>query len=104
MSYIKGILQEEHQRLKALTEKYRAEIEALPRGSISLKKRNQYEYLYLAFRQKDKVRFRYIGSMVSENAQAVIKKIKLRKKYEEKIKQVKKNLGEIEKALYGRKI
>jgi len=104
MSYLKSILQEEYQRLKTLSDKYHEKINSLPRGSISIKKRNQKEYLYLAYRRQNKVRFKYIGTILSENSQAVLKEIELRKDYEYKLKQVKKNLLEIEMAANGRKI
>jgi len=104
MGYIKSILHEEYERLKALSDKYSAEIKALPRGSVSVKKRNKNEYLYLASRHKGKVRFEYIGPMVSEKAMAIRKKIEIRKQYENKMKQVRKDLREIEKAISGKKI
>lgn len=104
MSYIKAILQEEYQRLEALSDKYLDEINALPRGSISIKKRNRREYLYLAYRQKNKLKFEYIGSIVSDKSQAVLKQVGLRKKFENKLKQVKKNLLEIEMVTNGRKV
>lgn len=104
MSYVKNILQEEYQRLKSLSEKYLHEIKLLPKGSISIKKRNYKEYLYLAYREKDNVKFEYIGPLSSDKAIAVIKKIELRKDYERKLKQTKKDLAEIEKVVNGRKI
>ncbi len=39
MSYVKDILQEEFERLQALSQKYHAEIRLLPKGSVSIKKR-----------------------------------------------------------------
>ena len=45
MSYIKNIMQEEHQRLQALRKKYIGEIDSLPKGTVSIKKRNKSEYL-----------------------------------------------------------
>lgn len=104
MSYLKSVLQEEYDRLRALAEKYNNEISLLPRGSISVKKRNQREYLYLAYRQEGKVKFQYIGPMFAEKAESVIKKIELRREYENKSKLVKKDLLEIEKVINGRKI
>ena len=104
MSYVKNILQEEFQRLKALSEKYADEIRLLPIGCVSIKKRNYKQYLYLAYREKDKVRFEYIGPLISEKAKSVIKKIEQRKDYERKLKQIKKDLTEIEKVVNGRKI
>lgn len=104
MSYLKNIIQEEYERLKALSEKYQTIIGSLPKGSISFKKRHLKEYLYLAYRQKGKVRFEYVGPADSERAETAIRDIKLRKKYENKLKQVKTDLREIEKVLHGRKI
>ena len=104
MSYLKSVLQEEYERLKALLKKYDDEISALPHGSISIKKRNQKEYVYLAYRKKENVKFEYIGSISSEKSKNVVKKVKLRKGYEIKLKQVRKDLQEIEKVINGRKL
>ena len=104
MSYLKNIIQEEHQRLKALSNKYREEIDSLPRGSISIKTRSSKEYLYLARRDKGKVQFRYIGPVTSEHSQDMLNKVAQRKEYEIKLKQVKKDLRETEKIINGRKI
>jgi hypothetical protein len=55
--------------------------------------------VYLAYRKKRNVKFEYIGSLSSEKSKNVIKKVKLRKEYEIKLKQVKKDLEEIEKVI-----
>ncbi|MGD9364750.1 MAG: hypothetical protein PVH87_03570 [Desulfobacteraceae bacterium] len=104
MSYIKNIIQEEHQRLRALYQKYLDKIDSLPKGSVSIKKRNKSEYLYLASRRNGKVKFDYIGSIGSENARKVLEQVKFRKDYELKLKQVKGDLREIDKVIRGRKI
>jgi len=104
MGYLKGVLHEERKRLKALSRKYNSEIATLPRGCVSIKKRRDQDYLYLAYRQGSKVNFKYIGLVSSENAKVVLKKIVLRKGYETKLKQVKKDLKEIERVISGRKI
>jgi hypothetical protein len=82
-------------RQKEICDKYKDEISSLPKGSISIKKRNQKEYLYLAYRQKEKVKFNYIGPLLSDVSKDIIKKVKLRKQFEEKLKQVKSNLKNI---------
>jgi hypothetical protein len=97
-------MQEEHRRLQALYQKYTDKIDALPKGAVSIKKRNKREYLYLASRRNGKVKFDYIGSVASENARRTIEQVKFRKDYERKLKQVKGNLKEIEKVIRGRKI
>ena len=104
MSYIKNIMQEEHQRLQALYQKYIDKIDSLPKGTVSIKKRNKSQYLYLANRRDGKVRFDYIGSVGSEKARKIIEQVRFRKDYELKLKQVKSDLREIEKVIHGRKI
>lgn len=104
MSYIKNIMQEEHQRLQALYRKYIDKIDSLPKGTVSIKKRNKRQYLYLASRRNGKVKFDYIGSVASENARKTLEQVKSRKDYELKLKQVKGDLQEIERVIRGRKI
>ncbi|MFZ2630169.1 MAG: hypothetical protein WA081_04065 [Desulfosalsimonadaceae bacterium] len=104
MSYIKSIMQEEHQRLQALYQKYLDKIDSFPKGAVSIKKRNQNEYLYLANRQGGKVKFNYIGSVASEKARKIMDQVNDRKNYESKLKQVKNDLKEIGKVIHGRKI
>jgi len=104
MSYIKSIMQEEHQRLQALYQKYLDKIDSFPKGAVSIKKRNQNEYLYLASRQGGKVKFNYIGSVASEKARKIMDQVNDRKNYESKLKQVKNDLKEIGKVIHGRKI
>jgi hypothetical protein len=104
MSYLKNIMREEHQRLQALYQKYIDKIDSLPKGTVSIKKRNKSEYLYLASRREGKVKFEYIGTVGSKNACKVLEQVKFRKDYELKLKQVKGDLREIEKVIRGRKI
>ena len=88
MSYIKNIMQEESQRLEALYQKYNDKIAAYPKGTVSVKKRNRQEYLYLASRDKGKLKFNYIGSVTSEKAIKILEQIDIRKNYEKKLRQV----------------
>lgn len=104
MSYIKQVMQEEHQRLQALCQKYMDKIDTFPKGTVSIKKRNNAEYLYLASRQGGKVRFHYIGAVGSEKAREIMDQLNERKKYELKLKQVKDDLKEVGKVIHGRKI
>jgi len=104
MSYIKQVMQEEYQRLQALYQKYMDKVDSFPKGTISIKKRNKAEYLYLASRQGDKVKFSYIGSVGSDKARDIMDQVNDRKKYEQKLKKVKDDLKEIGKVVHGRKI
>ncbi|MDY6823079.1 MAG: hypothetical protein SWH68_04665 [Thermodesulfobacteriota bacterium] len=104
MSYIKTIVGEECSRLRALSRKYSDKIASLPQGTISIKKRRNRDYLYLACRRDGKVKFDYIGPAESDKARRVMEQVKTRKDYEEKFRQVKGDLKEIEKVIHGRKI
>jgi len=104
MSYIKSIMQEEYRRLQVLYRKYNDKIDALPRGTVSIKKRYNSNYLYLACRRNGKVKFDYIGPAGSDKARQVMEQVKARKDYEKKLRQVKGDLKEIEKVIHGRKI
>jgi len=104
MSYIINIMEEEHQRLQALYQKYIDKIDSLPKGAVSIKQRNKGKYLYLAHRRDGKVKFDYIGSVGSENARQILEQVRSRKDYELKLKQVKDDLRQIEKVILGRKI
>ncbi len=95
MSYIKNIMQEEYQRLEALHQKYNNKVASLPQGTVSVKKRSKQEYLYLARRENGKLKFNYIGSVISEKAKAILEQIDIRKDYEKKLKQVNDDLKEI---------
>lgn len=97
-------MQEEHMRLQALFQKYIDTIDSLPKGTVSIKKRNKSEYLYLANRQGGKVKFNYIGSVTSEKAIEILEKVSMRKRYEDKLKQIKYDLKEIGRIINGRKI
>jgi hypothetical protein len=98
MSYVRGILKEEHDRLTVLSRKYRDKVSGLPKGCASIKNRKGLQYLYLACRKGGKVCFEYVGPVSSEAAQSILKKIEQRNRYLAKLRQVKKDLREIEKA------
>lgn len=104
MSHIKDIIREERRRLRTLSRKYSDKIASLPQGTVSIKKRNNSDYLYLACRRDGKVKFDYIGSAGSDKARQVLEQVRSRKDYEKKLSQVKSDLKEIEKVIHGREI
>ena len=104
MSILKDVLSDEYERLKSLVQWYIEKMSSFPKGSISIKKRRDREYLYINCREKNKVKSDYVGLVSSEKASEVANIIKQRKKYEEELKTVKRDLKEFERALYGKKI
>ncbi len=102
MSVIKNVLEDEYNRLNQLIKKYKKEINKLQKGSISYKNIKGHTYAYLAYRDKGKLNFKYLGKE-SENIKKISEGIKARKKYESLLKAAQKNLKEIKKAV-GKKI
>lgn len=103
MSLVEGVLQEEFNRLTALKEKYLTCIAQFPKGALVIKKRFHKEYVYLSYRDQEKVVSNYIGQSDSEEAQQLTVQINQRKDYEEKLKKVRQNLKEVKSALRNRK-
>lgn len=103
MSIIKGILEEELNRLKELSVFYKKKIWDSPRGSISVKERSGKRYIYLARREDKKVVFDYIGKDVPEVWKVLNEQMRQRKEYQAKLRQVKENLKEVERSLRGKR-
>ncbi|MCK5852389.1 hypothetical protein KAH27_05090 [bacterium] len=104
MSVIHGVLREEYERLLSLQENYKKELVLFPKGAISKKKRASNYYLYLVYREGRKVITKYIGRLESLKSQEIIQQINERKIIDEKLKQVNKNIIELERILNGKKI
>lgn len=102
MSIVFGVLQEEYDRLQQLAAKYRAELTNLPKGSLQIKQRNGHTYVYLAYREQQKVISDYIGKADSPRVVELRRQVQARKQYEQKLKQISSDLQEIRQVLYGK--
>lgn len=103
MAMVFDILEEERNRLIDLKKKYRRQISALPKGSLSRKRRWNREYIYLAYREGHKIKFDYVGPVDSEASEELSEKIDQRKELEKKLQQVEKNLKDVERGLSGKR-
>lgn len=103
MAIVHDILEDERKRLLELKKQYEDQLTDLPKGSISIKKRRGRNYCYLAFRDEDKVRFKYLGLPESEAVAEMKSSLSRRKDIEANLKQVRQSLQEIERSLRGRK-
>lgn len=99
MAVVIDILDNERRRLVKLLSKYESELSELPKGSISIKKRSNRDYAYLAHREDKKVVFDYIGPVSSDAVKELSRMIERRKELEDKIRQVKQNLKAVERSL-----
>jgi hypothetical protein len=103
MSVIRGILEEERDRLEDLSVFYKEKIAEAPRGSISVKERGGKKYIYLARREDKKIIFEYVGKDVPEVRNALNERIRQRKEYQAKLRQARENLKEVKRALRGKR-
>ena len=61
-------------------------LDALPQGSVHIRKINGKSYLYSIKRKQNKVISKYVGEYSNENAKKVIEQDKLRRAYKQKKK------------------
>ncbi|MCK4513838.1 MAG: hypothetical protein KAU31_01205 [Spirochaetaceae bacterium] len=103
MAIIHDILEDERKRLLELKKRYEDQLADLPKGTISIKERRGRDYCYLAFRDGDKVRFKYLGLPESQAVAEAKSALSQRKDIEANLKQVRQSLQEVERSLRGRK-
>jgi hypothetical protein len=104
MSSVFHVIEEEFERLNEAKQAYQAAIDREKQGAPQIKRIGRKDYLYLARRNGDKIRFRYVGHVEEDDARKVIDSVKKRREYEELLKGVNNDLKEVRKALRGRKI
>lgn len=102
-SHIEEVLEEELKRLDQTIRGYRRELQKLPKGSVQKKKIRGRSYPYLAVRDGDKVRYRYLGQLSGEKLEELNKAIEMRRRYQLLLKQAGENKDRVERMLRGRK-
>ncbi|NPV92659.1 MAG: hypothetical protein HPY50_17975 [Firmicutes bacterium] len=93
---IKSVLEEEYKRLNEMESLFRQKLSSLPKGSISIKKINGKEYVYLNYREEGRSRSRYIKQ---EELGKIQFQILQRKKYENALKEIQEDYKIIKRAL-----
>lgn len=93
------MLEREYDRLAGLQDRYRRNIDALPKGCLSEKTLRFCRYAYLACRDGQKVRFTYIGPADSAKVAALQKRIAERRVFEALMRAARRSLEEIQKAI-----
>ena len=102
MSSVFHIIQEEYDRLNEAIQAYEAAIAREEQGSPQIKRIGNKDYLYLAKREGAKVKFHYVGHADAPKARKVRESIDRRRKFQELLIGVKKDLKEVRKALRGK--
>ena len=102
MSTVFHIMKDEFNRLKSAEEAYCKAMEGLPVGSARIKHLRNRDYLYLKRREGEKIITDYIGPVESEKAQKVLDLVRKRLKYTLLLKQIHRDLKEVQKVLRGK--
>jgi hypothetical protein len=102
MAVIFHVLKEEFERLQETESGYTKAIAGMPRGTPRIQQRRNKSYLYLEYRDGDRVVHDYIGPQDSGKAKDVLEKIAQRRRYEKLLKDTKSALKEVRKALRGK--
>ncbi len=102
MSTMVHILEEERNRLEKVVGLYQSRMAELPRGAKRIKKIRSKEYLYLTYREGAAVKTEYVAPVESENAREVLKQFESKVRYQERLKEAKQSLKEVEALLRGK--
>ncbi|HZK83714.1 MAG TPA: hypothetical protein VFC58_03385 [Desulfosporosinus sp.] len=98
MSIIKGVLEEEYERLKRMEIAYSSKINELPKGSIQIKTIKGRKYAYLARREGKRVVTQYL-STDEDHMNVLLKQIEQRKKFKKEIRQIHEDFKVIKRAI-----
>lgn len=101
-SPIEHIILEEFERQKALKRLYEEKINELPKGNLSFQKRNESTYIYLKFREGQKIVNKYLGAPDSEAVVKMKVSIEKRNELEEKLSKTIYNIKRMEKVYRAR--
>jgi hypothetical protein len=102
MAVIFHVLKEEFERLLETEAGYSKAIAALPKGTPHTQRRRNKDYLYLEYRDGERVVHDYIGAPDGEKAKDILEKVAQRRRYEKLLKQTKTALKDVRKALRGK--
>jgi hypothetical protein len=102
MAVIFHVLKEEFERLQETESAYSKAIADMPRGTPRILTRRKKNYLYLEYRDGNRIIHDYIGPEDSDKAKNILEKVAQRKRYEKLLKESKSALKEVRKALRGK--
>lgn len=96
---VKAVFQDELERNRRLVSRYEKELETLPKGSIYKRKIGNHEYLYLNYREGNKVVSKFLGKKETFDSDELHAQINKRNEYKQLIKKLKLEQKDLLKAL-----
>jgi hypothetical protein len=98
---LRNVLMEEYERKVKNRKFYRKKLNALPKGSLVEKKRNDHSYFYLAYREDGKVVTKYVKAAELDDLKKSIAK---RNSIKSQCKSLSKHIDDLEKILKLNKV
>ena len=77
---VKSVFQDELERTDRLIRRYEEEVSSLPKGSLFKRKIGNQEYVYLNYRESDKVVSKFLGNAREVQTEELKQKLQERKK------------------------
>ena len=96
---LRAVFFDEYERNKRLLERYKKELDSLPKGSIFKRKIGNKEYYYLNYRDGKKVISKFLGKVDSYNIEELLKNINHRNGIESLLKKITSEQKELEKEI-----
>jgi len=98
-----GWLVDEYNRLKRILPEYEKNLVLLPKGSLSIRKIGNNEYVYLKRRENRKIKSEYIGSVSSQKYFDLKSKIIKRNFLKKEIREIKNQIADLNFVIEGLK-
>lgn len=98
---IKSVLKEELANSRRMGQRYEQALRRLGKGSLVAKRIGGRCYHYLAIREGEHVRFRYLGKLSVQVQDQWAEKIKQRAQYRRLLREVKQQIRFLERSLRG---
>ena len=98
---IKGVLQEELVNSRRMQRRYVQALRRLGKGSLVKKRIGGRAYYYLALREGERVRFRYLGKLSAQELQMRRSQHQQRGQYRRLLRDVKAQIRFLERSLRG---
>ena len=98
---IKSVLREELVNSQRMQRRYEQALRRLGKGSLVMKRIGGHPYYYLAMREGDRVRFRYLGKLSAPERQERLAQHRKRGQYRRLLREVKQQIRFLERSLRG---
>lgn len=102
MKILISTLKEEFASVKGLERKYLKKIGEMPNGSFIVRTVGKKKYGYFTFRDGEKIKQKYLGSLDNEAIENYRAQIKRRQALKEKLKSVREQMKVLGRALRGK--